>query len=32
MRIETGEAFDADTLLKLWTWMLRAATRETPDA
>jgi hypothetical protein len=24
-RIETGEAFDADTLLKLWTWMLAAA-------
>jgi transcriptional regulator with XRE-family HTH domain len=22
MRIETGQAFDADTLLKLWTWML----------
>lgn len=22
MRIETGEAFDAATLLKLWTWML----------
>lgn len=24
MRIETGEAFDADTLLKLWTWLLGA--------
>jgi cytoskeletal protein RodZ len=23
MRIETGQAFDADTLLKLWTWLLR---------
>jgi len=22
MRIETGQAFDADTLLKLWAWML----------
>ena len=22
MRIETGQGFDADTLLKLWTWML----------
>ncbi len=22
MRIETGQAFDADTLLKLWTWLL----------
>lgn len=22
MRIETGEAFDASTLLKLWTWFL----------
>jgi DNA-binding XRE family transcriptional regulator len=22
MRIEHGQAFDADTLLKLWTWML----------
>lgn len=22
MRIETGESFDAETLLKLWTWML----------
>ena len=24
MRIETGQAFDAETLLKLWTWMLSA--------
>lgn len=24
MRIETGQAFDADTLLKLWAWMLSA--------
>ena len=24
MRIETGQTFDADTLLKLWTWMLGA--------
>lgn len=23
MRIETGQAFDADTLLKLWNWMLK---------
>ncbi len=22
MRIEVGQAFDAETLLKLWTWML----------
>jgi transcriptional regulator with XRE-family HTH domain len=22
MRIETGQGFDADTLLKLWAWML----------
>jgi len=22
MRIETGQAFDADTLLKLWAWMV----------
>jgi cytoskeletal protein RodZ len=22
MRIETGQAFDAETLLKVWTWML----------
>lgn len=22
MRIETGQAFDAETLLKLWTWLL----------
>lgn len=22
MRIETGEQFDAQTLLKLWTWLL----------
>lgn len=22
MRIETGQAFDADTLLKLWAWMM----------
>ena len=22
MRIEAGEAFDVDTLLKLWTWLL----------
>lgn len=22
MRIEIGQAFDADTLLKLWTWLL----------
>ncbi len=22
MRIETGQAMDADTLLKLWTWLL----------
>lgn len=22
MRIETGQAFDADTLLKLWNWLL----------
>lgn len=22
MRIETGQSFDADTLLKLWAWML----------
>ncbi len=22
MRIETGQRFDADTLLKLWVWML----------
>ena len=22
LRIETGQAFDAATLLKLWTWML----------
>ncbi len=22
MRIEQGQAFDADTLLKLWAWML----------
>ena len=22
MRIEAGQAFDADSLLKLWTWML----------
>ena len=22
MRIETGQAFDADTLLKLWAWLL----------
>lgn len=22
MRIETGQAFDAETLLKLWAWML----------
>jgi len=24
MRIETGQAFDAETLLKLWSWMLAA--------
>jgi transcriptional regulator with XRE-family HTH domain len=24
MRIETGQGFDADTLLKLWTWLMRA--------
>lgn len=24
MRIETGQAFDADTMLKLWVWMLAA--------
>jgi transcriptional regulator with XRE-family HTH domain len=24
MRIETGQAFDVDTLLKLWTWLLAA--------
>ena len=23
MRIETGQAFDAETLLKLWTWLLK---------
>lgn len=23
MRIETGQAFDAETLLKLWNWMLK---------
>ena len=22
LRIETGRSFEADTLLKLWTWML----------
>lgn len=22
MRIEAGQAFDADTLLKLWAWMI----------
>lgn len=22
MRIETGQAFDAETLLKLWTWLV----------
>ncbi len=27
MRIETGQAFDADTLLKLWTWMLAEESR-----
>lgn len=27
MRIETGQAFDADTLLKLWTWMLAGTLR-----
>ncbi len=26
MRIETGRAFDAETLLKLWTWMLEGET------
>lgn len=25
MRIETGRAMDADTMLKLWTWLLHAA-------
>jgi transcriptional regulator with XRE-family HTH domain len=24
MRIEHGQAFDAETLLKLWTWLLKA--------
>ncbi len=24
MRIETGQAIDADTLLKLWAWLLQA--------
>ena len=24
MRIEHGEQFDADTMLKLWIWMLKA--------
>ncbi len=28
MRIETGQAIDAETLLKLWTWMLSAAPKE----
>lgn len=27
MRIEHGEAFDAATLLKLWTWLLAEASR-----
>ena len=25
MRIEAGEKFDADTMLKLWVWLLDAA-------
>ncbi len=24
MRIETGQALDAETLLKLWAWLLQA--------
>lgn len=24
MRIEHGQAFDAETLLKLWTWLMKA--------
>ena len=30
MRIETGQAFDAETLLKLWTWMLAQDTGAQP--
>lgn len=26
MRIETGQAMDADTMLKLWAWMLARRT------
>jgi transcriptional regulator with XRE-family HTH domain len=29
MRIEVGQSFDADTLLKLWTWMLAEHEGET---
>lgn len=28
MRIEAGQAFDADTLLKLWAWMLSEDTHD----
>ena len=30
MRIEHGEAFDAATMLKLWTWLLAGAPHEEP--